>query len=211
MARQIPKPAIARLCAVYTACEQLAKEGVSEISSNDLAERLGLAAHNIRKDISWLGEVGVTGTGYAVSALKDHLAHHLGLARRRAACLVGLGRLGSAILEYHRLEESGYSVIAGFDSNMNRLETIHTAITLYPSYELAEVIRRESIEIGIIAVPASAAAQVASDMIEGGIKGIVNFAPVTLSAPGPQVVVRNIDFVNEFRILAAYVSINDAG
>ena len=205
---KIPLPAINRLCMVYSLCEALGANGESEISSASIAKHLGVAAHNVRKDISMLGEVGASGSGYNITALKDHIAGHLGLGTRRKACMVGLGRIGSAVIEYQRLFAGGCEIVAGFDSNTNRLETIITTVPTYPSYEMENIIRRDSIEIGIIAVPALAAESCAADLAAAGIKGIINFSSGAVGGVSKKVVVRNVDIVNEFRVISALLSLN---
>jgi redox-sensing transcriptional repressor len=208
--QEIPLPTIGRLCRVYDLCESLEILGETEVSSQGIGQRLGAAAHNIRKDISCLGEVGTSGAGYNIIALKDHIAKHLGLGKKHRACLVGLGKLGSAILEYERLFAGGCEIVAGFDSSINRLETINTTVPVYPSYEIGNIVKRDAIEIGIIATPASVAAATADDLAAAGIRGIINFAPCTLRPAGNAVVVRNIDIVNEFRILSSLLSLKPA-
>ncbi|HEX7509993.1 MAG TPA: hypothetical protein VF335_01725, partial [Chitinivibrionales bacterium] len=139
--------------------------------------------------------------GYSIKKLMAHISGHMGLRDSRSACIVGLGRLGTAILNYERLAASGLNIIAGFDSNINKLETIRTAIPLFPAYEISKVVKRLRIELAVLAVPAIAAAEAAQRLVDGGIHGIVNFSPAVLK-PAEGVFVRNIDLVGEFRILS---------
>jgi redox-sensing transcriptional repressor len=208
--KNIPTPSLSRLCLIYDLCEDLTLEGIEAVSSSDLAKRLGVAAHNIRKDICYLGEVGTTGAGYNVTALRNHIGTHLMLGQERRACVVGLGRLGTAILEYPRLFTRGYKIIAGFESSTNRLETIHTSIKVYPSYEMTDIVRREGIEIGILAVPATAAQSTADDLIAGGVKGILNFSPTVISSDKYGIIIRNIDLINELRIVSTQIQLTGA-
>lgn len=200
MKTNIPTPTIERLCSVYNVLEDMEQSGIVAVSSKELGLRLGVGAHNIRKDINYLGEIGNGRAGYDVVELKQHLKKHLGLPERTKACVVGIGRLGTAILHYSRLGNYGYDVVAGFDSNNNKLETIKTDIPLFPAHEITAVVMRNDIELAVIATPAHAAQEAADRLIEGGIQGILNFAPVVLQ-PKTGVAIRNIDIVNEFRIL----------
>ena len=112
--------------------------------------------------------------------LRELIGDSLGLKTPRKACIAGLGRLGSAILDYSGFTESEFTLAAGFDSSVNRIELLRTKVPLYPSHRMETIVRREGIELGIIAVPERAAEDVASRMIRAGVKGIINFAPVIL-------------------------------
>lgn len=199
----IPYPAIIRLCAIYKLLDE--SEQKSSISSTELGERLGVGAHNIRKDIGFLGVAGSSGAGYDVEKLRGLIAERLGLTKVRTICIVGLGRLGTAMLQYPM--GSKFRIIAGFDSNVNRLETIKTDIDLYPSYQMSEVVRRLNIDIAIVAVPASSAQDVSDRLIDGGIKGIINFAPVYVRSKNSSVFVKNMDIAGELSVLSAQIDL----
>ena len=196
---------------IYRLCDELIAQGSEVVSSAQIGSRLGIGAHSVRKDIGYLGQMGAGKAGYDVARLRSRIEQVLGLANGRRACVVGLGRLGAAILGYRRLAQSGHRIVAGFDSNINRLETIRTDVALYPAYEIAEVARREMIELGIVAVPAEAAQQTAGALVEGGVRGIVNFAPVVIAVDSPTVVVRNIDVVNELRVVSSLLALQEQG
>ncbi len=184
-------------------------EGVVSISSSQIGERLGLNSHNVRKDIGYLGDVGTLGAGYDVMRLKQAIAETLGLDVPRNACVVGLGRLGLAILNFDLFAQHGYSIVAGFDSNINKLETMRTEIDVFPSYMIADVVHRRSIELAVLAVPADAAQKVADLLVEGGIRGIVNFTPMVIKAASPDVFISNISILGEFHELAAQMTLHN--
>jgi redox-sensing transcriptional repressor len=208
MKKELPIPTITRLCMVFQLCDELILHGQASISSTGMGKRLGVAAHTLRKDLNCLGEIGNTGSGYDVAKLRFHLAENLGFSQLRRACIVGLGRLGSALLEYDRFVPSGFTIVAGFDANVNRIETIKTDIQVYPAYEMADVVRREAIELALITVPGPAAQGVADLLMDAGIRGIVNFAPVVIETGAFDVEVRNMNVVNEMRILASLMTLN---
>lgn len=193
---------------IFRLCQELRLRGETTISSTGIGRRLGVAAHTVRKDLNYLGEVGNAGSGYDVARLETRLARALGFDQVRRACIVGLGRLGLALLEYDRFSASGFAIRAGFDANINRIETIRTDIRVYPAYEMADVIQREAIEIALLAVPAAAAQEVADVLMHAGIKGIVNFAPVVIDTGTSDLLVRNMNVVNEMRILASLMTLN---
>lgn len=201
-----PTPAISRLCALYQLLGQIKLQ--NSVSSAELGKLLGVAAHSIRKDISFLGVAGNSGAGYDVSKLRSLIADSLGLAAVRRVCVVGLGRMGSAILNYPLGEE--FKLVAGFDSSINRLETIRTSVELFPAYRISEVVRSLSIDLAIITVPAESAQEVAERLVEGGVKGIVNFAPAPVKSKDKGVFVKQIDIDGELSILSARISVSTA-
>ncbi|MDR1411905.1 MAG: CoA-binding protein, partial [Spirochaetaceae bacterium] len=141
----------------------------------------------------------------------------LGLDRRRLFCIVGLGRLGSAYLNYSEAgiagEKAGlpgmpareeFELAAGFDSNVNRVEILKSRAPLYPAYKILEVVSRLSIEIALLCVPAESAQAAAEKLALAGIRGILNFAPAALKLP-PEIAVRNVSAADELRALAAEI------
>jgi redox-sensing transcriptional repressor len=216
----VPKPALQRLCRMYTVLEELELQGQAEISSAGLSALLGIPAHTIRKDISYLpggpvssdplGQKDNSDTslrssqGYHLSMLLKKIDGALGISSPLKTCIVGLGRIGMALLSYQEFVPRGIHIVAGFDKNINKIELTSSPVPLFPSYEIEERIQALRIDLGVIAVPASSAQQVADRLIRGGIKGLLNFAPVTLKSEKP-VVVRNIYMVEEFRFLSALI------
>ena len=193
---------------LYRFLQKLENEGFTTISSSKIAEQLGLGSHNIRKDIGYLGEIGITGSGYDIKKLKNHISTNLGLDRGKKACVVGLGRLGSAIMNFDKFEFNDYQIVAGFDSNINVLETIKTNIDVYPAYLIPDIVKRFEIELAVITVPESAAQSVSEKLIKGGIKGIVNFTPFVIKPTRKNVYIRNIDVICEFDILSVLANLS---
>jgi len=148
--------------------------------------------------------------GYIVKNLMHAIQKALGFDRQYKACIVGLGRIGSALINYQGFGESGYVFAAGFDSSINKLEITDAPFPLFPAYQIPEVIAEKNIELGIIAVPAHAAQETAERLIRGGVKGIVNYAPVSIRHDSPDVIIRNTYVVGELRILTAQLSMHKA-
>ncbi|MCF7974009.1 MAG: redox-sensing transcriptional repressor Rex [Phycisphaerae bacterium] len=209
MKKKLSIPTITRLCMVFQQCDELQIMGILRVSSTQLGKAIGVPAHTIRKDINCLGEVGDTGSGYDVARLKAHLRRALGFDQIRRACIVGLGRLGSALMDYEKFGASGFSVVAGFDSSVNRIETMQTRMPVYPAYDMKEVIQREAIELALLAVPAPVAQATADVLVASGIRGIVNFCPVVINVPETQVQVRNINVINEMRVLSSLMTLGE--
>jgi redox-sensing transcriptional repressor len=198
----IPEPSIERLLQLTRVLEKCEK---ASVTSSEIEARTGWSSHTIRKDISFLDEVPASGTGYQVAALKTAVESALGLNQGRICCVVGLGRLGSAYLNFPGFGDEGFRLVAGFDSSVNRVEILQSPVPLYPSYKMGEVIHRFKIELALLCVPAAAAQATADKLIASGIKGIVNFAPAALETP-EGIIVRNVYIVDELRSLAARLS-----
>ena len=201
---RIPLPVLSRLSLAFDMITRLEEKGERKISSAELGRYLGQTGHTIRKDIHFLGNAGSAGAKYEIADLKKLIAVNLGFQHPKRCCIVGLGRLGSAILEYTSTSgQDAISVVAGFDSSVNRIETIQTNVELFPAYQLVEVARQKRIELAIITVPPENAQEVAERCCEGGVTGLLNFTDVIIKPPNENVFVRSVDITGEMRILAA--------
>jgi redox-sensing transcriptional repressor len=200
---QIPEPAKERLLHLMRILE---KSGTNPVTSTQVEGLTGWSSHTIRKDISYLGgdcggnAVG-TSSGYNPASLVPAIKRALRLDQRRRFCVVGLGRLGSAYLNFRPFELEEFELVAGFDINVNRVEIVKSPVPLYPAYKMAEIIHRFSIEIALLCVPEAAAQNTAEKLLAAGIRGLLNFAPVVLIMP-PEIVVRNVYVVDELRALS---------
>jgi redox-sensing transcriptional repressor len=207
--KEIPIPSLSRLLTVYRLLDHYEDMKIAAVSSSEIGKRLGIKPDSIRKDISYLGEVGNFGGGYEIARLKELIAVKLDINRKRKLCVVGLGRLGTAILNYEDLRDRGFIVVAGFDSNINKLETIKATVALHPAHEIADVVKRKSIEIGVIAVPEQAAQEAADRLVLGGIKGIINFSPFAIKV-SIGMMVRTVDLLGECALLSILMGFEDS-
>ena len=203
ISKGIPRPTVTRLCKIYSMLEEINENGHEVVSSSEIGRRLKVGSHNIRKDLTYLGETGTTGSGYDVGTLKDQIGKKLGFHVHRKACIVGLEQFAVAVLSQKKFFSDNFSIVAGFDSNINRLETIKIDIPLYPTYDIPAVIKREEIELALLTTTGESAQAIADKLIDGGIRGIVNFSPVVLSTENRNVYISNIDIMDEFRLLSA--------
>lgn len=209
MNTNISLSALIRLCTLHSLLDELSLSGRESISSAELAEIIGISAHTIRKDINFLGEIGNSGAGYKIKKLYVHIDNELRLNKSRNACVVGLGRIGSAILSYERFNESGFTIVAGFDSDINLLDTIQTDVPVFPTYEIPEIVKQKNIELSVLAVPADAARDIADRLILAGVKGVVNFSPAIFTCDDSRVHIKNMDLINEFNVLSACISLDE--
>jgi redox-sensing transcriptional repressor len=191
---------------IYVRCLAILEaEGVRHVSSQHFARRFDLNSSQIRKDLATFGEFGVRGVGYEVSELQKHLTSILGLDRTRRVVIVGAGHLGQALADYGGFQSGGFAIGALFDNDSRKIGTrTRTGVAVRDIAELPGVVAREGIAIGVIAVPASAAAAVASRCVTAGLKALLNFAPVRLNLP-PGIRVRNVDLKIHLETLAFYI------
>jgi redox-sensing transcriptional repressor len=197
----IPEPAKERLLYLMRFLE---RRSGGRITSAEVEAATGWSSHSIRKDISCLGGEGSLGSsaGYDPQTLIPAIKRALGLGIRRRICVVGLGRLGSAYLNYRGFSPDGdFELAAGFDTNVNRIEILKSVTPLYPAYKMTEVIRRFDIELALLCVPEAAAQDAAEKLAASGIRGIVNFAPAALKLQA-DIAVRNVYVIDELRSLA---------
>jgi redox-sensing transcriptional repressor len=195
----------------------LESSGDEPLTSAQIEGLTGWSSNTIRKDISCLGEaMGIAHgkahghamgscSGYAPASLVPAIRKVLELDRHRKFCVVGLGRLGSAYLNFREFELGEFELAAGFDTNVNRVEILQSPVPLYPAYKMAEVIGRFGIEMALLCVPAEAAQTAAEKLAAAGIRGILNFAPAALKV-SPAIAVRNVFVADELRGLAIRMS-----
>lgn len=179
----IPSPAVRRLSLYLRQLESLLGQGRRTVSSRELGGALSLTDAQVRKDLAYFGQFGHPGIGYRVDELTVRIRRILGTDREWNVALVGAGNLGRALLCYRGFTRKGFNVVAVFDNNKQVVGTKideENNLTVLPMSKLSETVRSRNIRLGILAVPAVAAQQVASELVEAGVQGILNFAPVTL-------------------------------
>lgn len=208
MDSRIPIPTVQRLSIMQTLLDRLIASGRQTISSAELGKLMDVPAHTVRKDINFLGQAGGK-YGYEISVLKEKIEQGMFFYTDRKVCIVGLGRLGTSIMDYTGFEDGNLSIEAGFDSSINRIETLKTNIPLYPAYRIPEIVESKGIDIGVIAVPAHSAEITAKRLMEGGIRGIINFAPAVIKCSNDAVIIRNMHLMEEFRIVSSLIGMKE--
>lgn len=180
---EIPEIVVRRLPLYARALHWLMQEGVQTVSSSELGAKLGMSAAQIRKDLSYFGEFGKQGTGYDVKYLFSQLQRILGMQKEWLVALVGIGDLGHAIARYGGFAKRGFKIAALFDNDPKKIGQQVGELQILGMDALPMVVRGLRIRLGIIAVPAEAAQEVADQMVAAGIKAILNYAPINLHVP----------------------------
>ncbi|MCL6429898.1 MAG: redox-sensing transcriptional repressor Rex [Anaerolineae bacterium] len=201
----VPEIVVRRLPLYLRALTALAESNHLVTSSQELAARLGISSAQIRKDLSYFGEFGKQGMGYEVPYLRDQLRRILQADRHWSMVLVGAGDLGHAIVNYASFKRWDYEIIAIFDNDPAKIGRKLGGLTIRPADELESAVRELGVQIGIIAVPAAQAQAVAERLIRGGVRAILNYAPVSLNLP-PDVRVHSIDPVVGLQSMTYYLS-----
>lgn len=199
--RSVPEATVARLAVYLRALTTLADQGITTVSSEELATAAGVNSAKLRKDLSHLGSYGTRGVGYDVVILIEQISRALGLTQHRAVALIGIGNLGHALAGYGGFASRGFRVAALFDADRTRVGKPIAGLRVRHIDDLAEVVRTETVSIGVIATPASAAQDVCDRLVAAGVTSILNFAPAVLSVPA-NVDVRKVDLAVELQILS---------
>ncbi len=178
-----PEKTLERLILYRRFLKQLKDDGVDNIYSHHLADLSGSTPAQVRRDLMITGYTGSPQKGYDVSELIKHIEKILNTEELINVVLVGIGNLGRALLSYFRSGKSHINIIASFDTDETKTDRIISNCTCLHTSKLAEFVRENKIKVGVLAVPASEAQNIANIMIESGIKGILNFAPIKIKAP----------------------------
>lgn len=197
---RVPEATIIRLSVYSRFLEQLDKKGVVTISSVEIADGVGVSPAQVRKDLAYFGEFGTRGVGYNVRDLMHYTSKILGLNEPWPLVLVGAGNLGFALSTYRGFNNRGFSVVGIFDNDLTKIGKKIVDMEVSPPEKMPEIIAKHKVKIGIIAVPAKAAQEVADLMIKNGLVAILNFAPVSLNVP-EHIELRNVDLSVNLEIL----------
>ena len=201
---EIPDVVIDRLPVYARALALLERSGREVVSSQELGAQLGVTPAQIRKDLSYFGRFGKQGRGYSVRRLLEELRQILGLDREGTMVVVGVGQLGRAILQYGGFAPQGFRIIGAFDADASVIGEHINDLIVQPSSDLGPTLRQQQVDIGIVATPASHAQEVIDQLVECGVKAILNYAPMAPHVP-PTVHIKDIDPVLALQSMTFYL------
>lgn len=181
--REIPDIVVGRLPQYLRSLQRMARENRQITSSQELGERLGISAAQIRKDLSQFGEFGKQGTGYHISYLIEQISQILHVNHDWEIVIVGAGDIGSAVARYKGFINRGFRVAMVFDNDPAKVGAQVGNFVIHDTTELIEKVRQAGIVIAMIATPASEAQAVSEDLVKAGIRAILNYAPISLNVP----------------------------
>lgn len=203
-AERIPDIIIGRLPVYLRALQRLSDKGIQTTSSQELGEIVGISAAQIRKDISQFGEFGKQGTGYSIPFLIERLRTILKVDRVWEVVIVGMGDIGHALARYQGFSNRGFVIKMVFDNDPQKIGQKVGNFEVLDLSVMAEKIKQNKIKIAMLTVPASVAQEVADQLVKAGVKGILNYAPISLSVP-PGVRVQHIDPATHLQRMTYYI------
>jgi redox-sensing transcriptional repressor len=201
---EIPRKTIYRLSLYLRCLQRLKSNAIRTVSSEALAKAAGVKSTQLRKDLTYFGQFGTRGLGYDVEQLSKMISDLLGTTSLQPVILVGIGNLGLALLSYKGFEQEGFEIVAAFDLDVSRKRDKSDATPIYSMDRLAEIVEKRGVKMAIITVPAAAAQEVANQLIDAGIVGILNFAPIVLHVPD-EVMVNNVNLAIELENLSYFI------
>lgn len=200
----INKNCVIRLSRYKNALYRLRTLGFVKVFSDNLADAVEVLPSQVRKDFSIFGLAGNKRGGYQIDILISKINNILGKDQVQKVIIIGVGNIGTALMKYKGFEKEGMKIMACFDTDTTKLNR-QAEISVLPVEELKDFVQNNNIKIGIIAVPDNAAPQVLDLMLEAGIKGILNFAPIRLKSP-ENCIINNVNIELELENLIYYVN-----
>ncbi|HOD49785.1 MAG TPA: redox-sensing transcriptional repressor Rex [Candidatus Hydrogenedentes bacterium] len=183
---------VARLSVYRRVLLDMQDAGQAHVFSHELASKSGCTAAQVRRDVMATGYTGSPVRGYDVAALGASISEFLSHADAQRVALVGIGNLGRALMAFSPRQNPRIPIVAAFDNDPAKVNRVIHGCRCYPVQQLEEIVEREGIRIGIIAVPAAAAQDVARRLCRAGVVGLLNFAPTHVWVP-PHVYIENLD------------------
>ena len=201
----VPEVVVARLPQYVRVLNNLLAEGIQVANSQQLGDKLQVTPAQIRKDLSYFGRFGKQGRGYSVHHLLDELKQILGLNSHWDVVVIGVGRLGRAILSYPGFTPDGFRLVAALDNDPALIGQQVEGLVVRPIEDLDRVVQQYQIGIAILAVPSSHTQEVIDRLVECGVRAVLNYAPITAQVP-EGVIVRNIDPVLSLQAMTYYLA-----
>ncbi|MDB5332935.1 MAG: rex [Phycisphaerales bacterium] len=203
----VPDPAVRRLSLYLRQLESFKKKDRRTISSKQLGESLGLTDAQVRKDLAYFGQFGHPGIGYRVDDLIGQVRHILGTDKTWNVVMVGAGNLGRALSAYRGFSSKGFKLVAVFDNDPSKVGKKLGPFSIQPLSELETTAHKQSVRLGIVAVPADNAQEVADQLVAAGVRGLLNFAPVSLTVPRG-VALNSVDLAVQLEQLSFQVNLS---
>jgi len=202
---RVPEQTIERLPLYLRRAEELHSLGEESVTSHRFVEGLpGINSDNLRKDLSYFGNYGKKGRGYDIPQLMEELRNILKVHIETPVALVGAGNLGTALLTHQDFKRWGFRITAAFDKEPRIIGDQIGGILIQPIQDLKTTVRKEEIDVAMIAVPVDSAQEVANSLVSAGIKGILNFAPSLLEVPR-EITVKQVDITSKLKELNYYL------
>jgi len=202
---KISERTIQRLILYRKVLTGMKEEGIKNIYSHQLAEVAASSSAQVRRDLMVVGYQGTPVHGYMIPELIESISQFLNPPKKQNVCLVGIGNLGRAILDYSRNRNSNLDIVAAFDINKTKINTIIEGCRCHDVKDIEKVVRDKKCEVAIITIPPENVQQVAEKLVKAGVKGILNYSPANLKLPA-KVFVENRDMMLALEKVCFYAS-----
>ncbi len=206
--KKLPNKTVERLSQYRRNLLLCLTQGKTHIFSHEIANLLHITSVQVRRDIMLIGYSGTLRKGYDIQELIDLIGDIIDSEDGQRVAVIGVGNLGRAIISYLKGKRSKLSIIAAFDTNIEKVDRVYAGVHCYHYDQMAEIIKRDDISIGIITVPASSAAQVAENLVISGIKGVLNFTPSPVNVSS-HVFLEEYDMITSLEKVAYFVKKNE--
>ena len=204
----ISNSVIKRLPRYYRFLGELKNQGITRISSRELSEKMGLTASQIRQDLNCFGGFGQQGYGYNINLLEEEIAKILGLDVPKNAILIGMGNLGKAVTMHMNFENKGFRIVGLFDSKESLVGQVVRNLPIRNTADLDEFCRENRPQVAILSIPKTAAANIAEQLINLGIKAFWNFSHYDMSLNHKGIVVENVHLGDSLMTLSYQMTNN---
>ena len=201
----IPNIVVGRLPLYLRTLQLMSQEGRKVTSSQELGERLGISAAQIRKDLSQFGEFGKQGTGYNIDYLADQLRKILHVNKVWDVAIIGIGDVGHALARYQGFTNRGFRIVLLFDNDPDKIGKQVGEFTINDTRNLVTMIQSSGVKIAMLAIPVTHAQEVTNLLVQAGVKCILNYAPVNILVPS-DVKVQYIDPVLHLQRMSYYLT-----
>ncbi len=200
----LPERTVERLSEYRRSLLQCLEEGKTHIFSHELAELHHNTAVQVRRDIMFIGYTSMQRKGYDVRELIDVIGEILDSETGLNVAVIGVGNLGRAVTTYFIGKRSKLNIIATFDVDTTKIDRVISGVKCYPLSRLKEIVESNNISIAIMTVPADSATEVSTQLVESGIKGVLNFTTVPLNV-AEDVYLDEYDMITSLEKVAYFV------
>ncbi len=204
MTKKLPDKTVERLSQYRRTLMEYLNTGRQHIYSHELASLLHITSVQVRRDIMLIGYSGTLRKGYDVRELINLIGRIIDIDKGMKVAVVGVGNLGSAIINYYSGKQSNISMVAAFDIDPEKIHRVYAGVNCFHVHQLREIIRQQDIDIAIVTVPPSVAIQIAEELVMSGIKGILNYTPTRINVP-THIYLEEYDMITSLEKVAYFV------
>ncbi|HCY1371955.1 TPA: redox-sensing transcriptional repressor Rex [Staphylococcus aureus] len=201
---KIPRATLKRLPLYYRFVSSLKSKGIDRVNSKAISDALQIDSATIRRDFSYFGELGKKGYGYNIDSLLDFFKSELSESDMIKIAIVGVGNLGKALLTYNFSIHDDMTITEAFDVKEDVIGQKIGNVIVKDNDELITTLKKEEIDVVILTTPERVAQKVADELVQAGLKGILNFTPGRINTPS-DVQVHQIDLGIELQSLLFFM------